>query len=328
MRLVLIASLLATACSDDPPSGPSIDSHVQFYEWPGYIPMSIDMLFVVENTAAMTAFQSGLATIPPLTADFFFGSSGQMPDARFAVTTADGTGTLRQPTSTTDAYVASTYDDRFTPSNNFTGTFTDALTQMMNVGTSSAAAVQPLASAKAALDAHPDFVREAGFLGIILLTAGDDASTGAVADFAADLKGRKPDTALVFISGAHDLPVTRLQSFYDQFPNRSSIVDIASTDVAGVATFQGGLRTVIGVGCYPEPADVDAVTAGKQYDCDLNMYWADGTTEPIRQCVTGGTERCFEFTTVPGECRAGPGDPAVPALCVPLHAPDPRPMCR
>lgn len=296
MRYLGALVLVAFGCSEDPPdNGPAIDSHVHYYEWPGAVPPHLDVLVVVENTAAMTPHQAALATIPAATDTALFTAGATFPDVRIAVTLADGSGTLRQPATTTDKFLALPYDVRLARSTNFTGTLTDALGELMNVGTSGTAAVQPLASVKAALDANPDFAR-AGFLGIVMLTAGDDASTGATSDFATDLKTRKSDPLLVMVSGAHELPVTRLAAFYDQFPNRNVSVDLGSNDVAqAIGWFQYGFLRTLGLACFREPADVDAATPGKQYECDLNVYYDDDTTERVVQCATGVTSLCFEL---------------------------------
>ena len=117
------------------------------------------------------------------------------------------------------------------------------------------------------------------------------------------LKARKTDPLDVALSSFYPKPATRLDAFHVAFPNRATSVEIATADLSQpLGLLTSLLKTVLGYGCPLEPADVDAVTAGAQYDCDLDAYYDDGTTEPVRQCQTNMTGPCFLFTADPANC--------------------------
>lgn len=304
MRLALTLSLLAVGCTEDPPRGPAIDSHVEYYDLPASIAPKLDLLIVLDHTTAMASYQTGLSALPAAIASMLTGDDGPQADARVAVTSVDGTGVLRIPSTTTDTYVALGYDVRYQRAANFTGPLTDALTQLLAVGASGSGATLPLASAKAALDTNGGFLRSNAALGVVTITATDDASSLPVIDYATSLKARKVDPALVAVASTYDLPATRLDAFQAAFPNRSSTLDITTADLGGesLGVVANLLKSLLGVPCPVEPADVDAATPGAQYDCDLSVYYDDNTSEAVRQCKADSTGPCFRFEADPQTC--------------------------
>ena len=184
--------------------------------------------------------------------------------------------------------------------------FGDALAQLLAVGAAAAVTSQPLASAKAALDAHPSFARSQASLGIVTITASDDASSGMILDYSNGLKARKSDPTEVAVSSIYPAASTRLDSFHAQFPNRATTQDIATADYsAPLGVIEGLLKTVLGIPCATEPADVDAATPGAQYECDLNAYFEDDTSQAIRQCKDDNSVApCFRFSIDVG-CQDG-----------------------
>lgn len=298
MRLVLIASLLAAGCTEQPASGPSINSFVAYYDFPGASPPRLDMLIVVDNTAPMSPYQSSLAALSAIAEAMLYDPAGIFPDFRIMVTTTEANGALRQPTTTTDVFLERSIDTHYALATNFTGSLTDALAPMLAVGTSSNAPVRPLEAAKLVLDANAALLRDYSYLVILTLAASDDASPGAVGDYAASLKARKAD-GLVVLSSIYDLPAPRLDAFHAQFPTRTFASDIETVDIAQALNPLELQRSSGHFVCFRQPADVDAQTAGPQYDCDFNAYYGDDTTEPVRPCAADSTEPCFEFAFEP-----------------------------
>jgi hypothetical protein len=163
--------------------------------------------------------------------------------------------------------------------------------------------VRPLEAAKSALDGHASFVRDNALLVIMTIAASDDASAGAAADYAAGMQARKSDPLLAYAMGFYNKPASRLDAFHAALTNRNDTTDIDSADLAAALAQLGYLyRTSLPSPCAREPADVDAVTAGPQYDCDLSAYYEDDTVEAIRQCTEASTAGCFEFVTDALEC--------------------------
>ena len=307
MRLALALSLLAVGCAEDPPrGGPAIDSHVESYDFPPTIAPELDLLIVLDHTTAMTSHQTDLAALPAAIASVFVTAGGPDADAHIAVTTVDGTGAFRQPATATDAFLALGFDVHYERAANYTGTLTDALAQLLDVGAAASVTAQPLASAKAALDANPSFLRSHAFLGVVTITASDDASSGMILAYSDGLKARKTDPTKIAVSGVYPAASTRLDSFQAQFPNRNSALDIETADFSQALGPISSLPSyVLGLPCGTEPADVDAATPGAQYECDLNAYFEDDTTLAIRQCKDDNSVApCFSFSVHVG-CQNG-----------------------
>jgi hypothetical protein len=146
--ILLLAAVLAVACTDPPHSGPNGHSHVAWYEAPAHYPRELDVLFVVDATSGMQPHPSALPALAAELEDAITNTLGFLPDARIAVTVADGTGSLRQPTGVADPYLATALTDDFSRTSNFQGTLADALAELLAVGTTSTATVQSLASCR------------------------------------------------------------------------------------------------------------------------------------------------------------------------------------
>jgi hypothetical protein len=297
---IAIAALAsATACTEEPPraTGSYIESHVESYDSPGSIPGQVDILFVVDNTAAMAPYTSRMTSLASDLEAALTGSSGDVPNARIAVITANATGiAYRQPAGTTDPYVEVGVDAHFDPISNISGSVAAALAPMLDVGTGGTAPVAPLEAASAALDGQPAFLRPNSYLGIITIAASDDASAGTTDGYVTALKARRSDPTDVLVTGAYQRPADRLDAFHTSFPNRNSVVDIDSTDWSNVVAMYGQLvRYVLGAPCILEPADLDPVTPGPQYDCALGAYYADNTSEVLPYCTAGGPARCWKY---------------------------------
>lgn len=305
MRRPLAALLyLAGACSEaPPPSGPFVESHVDYWDIPSAPPGELDVLIVVDDTAAMASRRSQLLGLASTVDTMLFGEDGPFFDTRIAVTTAGTTGAFRQPAGAPEPFLESALDEHYNLSNTFAGTLTDALAPLLDVGAAGSAPIAPLASAKAALDSHPAFLREHAVLGVVTIASGDDASSGDPLDYASSLKIRKYDPTRVAVTAAYPIPSTRLDAFHDGFPNRSSVVDIDEPDWSGLAAIFRQLRYVtLGAACVRIPADLAPELEGLQADCVVEAIYRDDTTEILPWCSEGGTERCFEIVTDPIVC--------------------------
>lgn len=290
---ILIA--LAAACSEDPPSGPFVESHVDYWDIPSAPPPELDILIVVDDTAAMAGYRSNLLGLASMFDSILFGVDGPFFDTRIAVTTAATTGAFRQPEGAPAPFLEAALDEHYVLTNKFAGTLTDALAPLLDVGATGSAPIAPLASAKAALDSHSGFLRDYAMLGVVTIASGDDASSGDPLDYGASLKSRKPDPTRVVATAAYPIPATRLDTFHDAFPNRSAVVDIDEPDWSAVTQIFGQLRYVtLGAACVRIPADLAPELEGLQLDCVVEAVYRDDTTEILPWC-SEGPERCFEI---------------------------------
>ncbi len=297
-RLLATLLCLAAACTEDPqPSGPFIESHVDYWDIPSAAPGQLDVLIVVDNTAAMSAKRTqlvGLANV--FDAVLFRDDQAPYFDTRIAVTTTATTGAFRQPAGTPEPFLEAGLDEHYNLNNKFAGTLTDALAPLLDVGSDGSGPIAPLASAKAALDSHPGFLRDYAVLGVVTIASGDDASSGDPLDYVASLKTRTYDPLQVAVTAAYPAPSTRLDAFHDGFPNRNVVVDLDEPDWSGVATiFQQLRRTTLGAACVRIPADVAPELEGLQADCVVEAHYRDDTTEILPWCTEGMTARCYEI---------------------------------
>jgi hypothetical protein len=307
VRTILITLAGLAACTEQPQhaTGSYIESHIESYDFPGSIPAQVDLLFVVDDTAAMTPYTAHVASLAAdLEETLQAAYDGALPDMRIAVMTADPTATAyRQPAGTSDPYLAFGVDAHFEPTSNVAGTIAETLAPMLDVGTAGAGPVAPLDAVNAALDAQPAFLRPDSGLGIITIASSDDTSAGAIADYVSTMKARRSDPTRVIVTGAFPQPSPRLDEFHASFPNRNEVVDIASSDWNDVLAIYGQLvRWTLGVACITEPADLDAETPGPQYDCSIGAYYADNTSEPLPLCSDGGPARCWALVEDPQNC--------------------------
>jgi hypothetical protein len=179
-----IAVLVAmSACIDTPPlSEPVVEaSHVAVWEVPESLRAQTDLLIFVDDTQAMQPYRERLANVPQLFADRLAWYTQRWIDLRVAVATSDGR--LRRLPGATDAWLSDAYDFDYTHHTNYAGTLADNLATLMDVGAANDAPSMPLDAARRALETGSQLVRDRAGLMILTITASDDASPLAVADY-------------------------------------------------------------------------------------------------------------------------------------------------
>ncbi|HEY5951165.1 MAG TPA: hypothetical protein VIV40_36990 [Kofleriaceae bacterium] len=303
IRYSWLVLALATACTDDGPSGGGVDgtTHVESYWLPAMAIPTLDVLFVIDDTTAMASHQTALANLPAELLAALEGATGIPASYHFGVVTTDvaSGGNLRRSSSFSDAFVS--HDSTFSgPANNYQGTLASALTSVWPSSAASTASNQPLATMRAALDhnpANPGFLRDDAYLGVVTISATDDASTDPVDAYVSYLKSVKTDPARVIVSGVLDLAGPRLTTFHAQFPNRNDTQSIDATDYIGaLELFTRLYTTSLGYACNKQPADLDPNTPGAQYDCSF-VWIENGVEHGLPQCKGGDTAGCWEIVT-------------------------------
>jgi hypothetical protein len=198
LRPALLA-LLAAACGTDPPAGDPLICGEALRDLPVGVNRSLDILVVIDTAPSMAGEQASLATNIRRFASVFESIEGGLPDLHLGVITADlgaggfavagcgdgDDGALHMPTGCGVDGAFLTDEQRFNGDRvrNYTGSFEDAFACMAAVGAGTCAIRQPLAAALRALDAdHPvnqGFLRDDAFLGIVVISDGDDCSAPA-----------------------------------------------------------------------------------------------------------------------------------------------------
>ena len=294
-RSVLLLAL--ASCADNGGGGGGIDgtTHVETYELPAAIPPKLDLLFVIDDTTAMASHQQALAALPMQLEQTLQGAYASAANYHIGVLTT-GDANLRRSTAIPDPFIV--HDNTFSgPANNYQGSLGSVLASLFP-GATTTTANQPLGIMQAALSSNPanaGFLRGEAYLGVITISASDDASPGGIVDYANSLKATKNSPLNVVLSGVFDPNNPRLGAFHAQFPNRSDMETIASADYAGaLEIFTQLYREVLGYACRKEPADLDPDLPGPQYDCSF-VSIDNGVEKLLPQCGTNITQPCWEI---------------------------------
>jgi hypothetical protein len=304
MKRALCSLLVLAACTDDGPSGGAVTgtTHVATYWLPATTPPRIDVLFVIDDTTAMAAHQQPLAALPAQIAELINGSYGVAANYQIGVATTDAAtnGALRSASAINGAFIV--HDNTYTgPKSNYVGSLASALSSLWPSSAATTASNQPLATMRAALDnnvANAGFLREDAYLGVVTISASDDASLGAITDYASFLTGTKTQPTNVIMSGVIPTSASRLSAFHAQFPNRNTVESIDASDYASAfSIFTQIYKTTLSYACNQEPADLDPDLPGPQYDCSfVSLSTIDGRTETLLPpCKGGDTAPCWEI---------------------------------
>jgi hypothetical protein len=316
---VLAALAFAAGCTDDTSSSGGYEgiTHVESYWLPAMTAPKLDMLFVLDDTTAMQSHQQPLAALPAQIEQVISATYDSAANYHFGVITTNATnGNLRRSDAVNGSYILFDNNTFGGTTINYQGTLASALASLWPSSSASTASNQPLEVTRAALGgnaANVGFLREDAYLGIVTITASDDASLAAISDYVAFLKATKPDPTRVIVSGVTPPSAARLTTFHAQFPNRNEVLSIDATDYSTALTiFTQIYRTTLGYACNKEPADVDPDQPGGQYDCSfVSVSTIDGRTEhllpPCNGVVTGP---CWEIVTADATFCVSPGERA------------------
>jgi hypothetical protein len=322
MRVVLILALVAACTQPAGDDEPPVASHVESFEVPGQAPPQLDLLIVVDDTPAMAAYAERTAALLHGFDDLWAVNAWPpRPDLHVAVATADPAeaGQVRTASSVHGAFLVDESTlDYLARTGNHDGALGDAVAALGAVGTAGSAS-QPLAAARAALEANPDFLRPDAYLAIVIVTAHDDASSDAVADVAAWAKALKADPTEIVVSVVAPASAPRLDELLGSFPNRSARVSIDDADYApAVALLTELYKVALGLQCLDTPLDLDPALPGDQYDCTIELAYRDGTRRVVPACPG---ELCWTFHPDSANCPFEPGGqiviPAYPTFIVP-----------
>lgn len=328
MRRALCTLALCAACTTDAPTG-GIEgvSYVDVHEFPAAPAPQLDLLLIIDDTPAMAAYQDQLATLPAQVVHAFTMTNRAIHDLHIAVATMDGT--LRVAPSIGGAFMTMHTDYDFARVTNFTGTFADALGRLTSVGTAGTTANQPLAALRRVAEVHPDgFLRDDAALGIVIITASDDTSPDAAAEYARLAQLLKTDPTNVIATGITLAPTPRLDEFFAAFPNRNLVVPIAGGEYEPVFTqFARYVRSVGSLSCWNDP-DTDPLAPGSQYDCTFTAFIRD---EPrlLWPCRFEGDELCWRMrdTSVPCSAPGKTVEPETPPWGIDVFRPAMRIEC-
>ena len=276
--------VLLVACIDAEPYAPlaSHDSRAITFDISSTRPRKLDVVFVIDDSTNMAPYVERTRILPRLFEVALPEYHPGVPDLRALVVTASGT-------------VRGMLVDAVEPAmrvRNFEGPLADALGALLDVGASSTEIARPLAAVTAVL-ATPDFLRARAELLIVTISATDDASPLLASEYVRIVKASKPQYAFIYPTGLFPPGATRLDQFHDGLGGHSTSIDWMQYDIS----FKRPEIPPYGVAstCIEEPADVDPLTAGTQYECAVSMIDDETGTETVLRPCTEEATLCWEL---------------------------------
>ena len=219
-----LALLMLAGCIDqpNPPLIPTSCTSINYFE--SNLNFDMDMLFVIDDSAAMTPYQAALATNAPVFMNIL-NSLPTPPSLHLAVARASD-GRLVDPVPC-GARAGSTF---LTWSHsgivqNFTGNLPDVFTCMTRVGTSGGHQ-QVLASGLVAAMRTTGFLRGDAYFDLVLISATDDGSSDEPGNYYLDFEQLKSLQNHVIVSAITHQPAPRLTSFIEDFGSLGEITSI------------------------------------------------------------------------------------------------------
>ena len=250
---VLSVLALASCTTDAAPESDAMAAKVVRLEVPLGTNGAIDVLFVIDNSAAMAGLQETLASSYRTLIDTIVTTSyGEAPDLHVAVITTDSAALREQ------RYLSDIPQFGWQRLRNYSGTLPDNFVQLASVGAAGGPA-RPLDVLRASLTSPTSagFLREHAALAIVVVTSGDDQSTASVAEVAASVRQLKADPARIFVGAALACAPDaspRLRAFLEQFPGRAADVAICAADLRPiVAPIADQLKVTLGAPCITTP---------------------------------------------------------------------------
>jgi hypothetical protein len=291
-RLIAIVGLF-TACTEASPPVPASSSHVTVHEIAENRPPRLDLLIVVDNTTAMAPYQARMAMLPKLIETTVQATALGRLDVRIAVVTNDGL--LRRTASVADPFIAFQTDFDLVTTTNYQGTLEDTLGALMKVDATNDGPSQPFAAQRRALENQLDgFLREGASLGVLTISAVDDASPLLVSEYVTWLKSLEPDPSRVYLTGIYAKPSTRLDELYGSFPDHSLTISIDDSDYRpAIEAFEQVIKTNL-LGLCWTASDVDLDVAGSQYDCTFTAE-IHGVERALPPCASAGDQFCWQL---------------------------------
>ena len=201
--------LLFAACAHH--AGPEIDEHVTVVDVGVWVPHRVDLLLVIDDSSAMTAYQAELAMAIGELANQVE-TMGRW-DLHIGVAAA-GDGILRAASSIDQAFIIRSPRPDGSLLRNYSGTLADSWRAIADVGVASVAPQEPLDAIVHVLGDDAGFARENALFYPIVITAHDDPHAD-IAPYVALLRARA-DVALSLVASA----APRLSEFVASFPNR------------------------------------------------------------------------------------------------------------
>lgn len=322
LRALGFASLVVlVGCIDDRdvqlPEEP-VQVKAEVFELPQVSPRPLDILIVVDNSAAMADVEANVVANLPAFGAFFERNSGWW-DRHIGVVTADIGCADRAPWRhdglTNDQFFIDWRHLDNTRTKNFDGTLADHLPIAMAAGHDGCGAHRPLDAIVAALDPAMRFRRTDADLILVIVGASDDQSVIGIDEAIDTIRPRvdSPDSfgpgiAIAVIAPEH---AARLRTFAHDIDDTEVDRFVAITTEDLLSAFGWGFQNADawGVHCFQSKfLDVDAA-AGMQASCTVSDVVRDRdsrqiTYEKALPACTGSNRPCWRVEARPTQCSS------------------------
>ena len=243
-----LALLMIAGCIDqpNPPLIPTSCSSINYYE--SNFNNQLDMLFVIDDSQAMTPYQAALEANAPVFINILH-SLPLAPSLHLAAARAsDGSLVDPVPCGASPGATFLIASNAWTVQN-FTGDLAQVFTCMTRVGTTGGHQ-QVMASGLTALANNPGFLRTGSFLGLVIIAASDDGSPDEPASYISQFQQLEAVPNHIYAAAVAHQPSARLQSFIDAFGSLGTIVSIDQQSWADAfAVFARNIGAFIGPQC-------------------------------------------------------------------------------
>ena len=307
MRTLILFGLLAACTTNQAPDvTPPHQTGTMTYQYLDGAAPKVDVLFVIDSSAAMAPHAAKVAETLQLVASTAEERlRGPRANLHVGVVTGDMSqgGAMRHIDQIDGPFML----DRYTPTvdqRNYHSEFAATMMALTSVGTSGADLVQPLEAIRTALAPNAQnagFLRDDAKLAIVVLAAEDDASPGTPADYRAFVQSLKADPNDAMIAVAAPDGSARLSAFADgrmaPLDSEGIVEFVFQNACVPDATGEGFPVTCL----YGELLDSDAARVGVQPSCAVSD--SGGT---YAACDDTGATPCWRVTNDAATCGDDP----------------------
>lgn len=287
--------LVACASSPDAGDGPSATSGVERKVIPMQRPAEIDILFVIDSTAAMAPYRDDLRVnlrrfaedmAPPL-------------QLHVGVVTADPADVALRTTTALDGnFVSDTVGDDGRRVRNYQGDLGSVLAELGDVGTAGATS-SPLVAAQTAIAAPGGFFRDKANTALLIITAND--ADGPLADIAAQFRALESDPSRFFLGAVHGAG-QQLPAILEMFPNRNAQALVTDDDWSSLTARLRNFHSTLEAHCFDAPLfDTDPDAAGIQPECAAWYEFPIGG-DALPACAAAPDRECWRFAVDGAGC--------------------------
>jgi hypothetical protein len=256
---------------------PPGESHSIQFDWPTRGVPRLDLLFVVDDTPALTPHRQRIRDLGPFTAWALRDYTAGMPDVNIAVATSTGSP-LR--------IISDVHNNDGSRRTSYEGELGDVLANMLDVGSASTSAPQPLATIEHALS-ETDFVRPNTSFMTVTISGEDDHSLDSVSHY---VDAMKAHDRYATATGVFPASASRLDAFHEAFDpwGYGFHVPLDSTDWSRTMSPITDIIIDFWEPCFYYERPVEP------YDCAISMIENDVETV-LPPCSVTPTGVCWEI---------------------------------